>query len=131
MSELLKAVHEMARDLYKAGAMDEITMREIDASCRPEKKMTMHNPPHPGLILKDSLDYLGLSVSKAAKGLGVTRQQLHKVVTGRSSVSPEMALRLEKALGSTAETWLWLQIQYDLFHVCTKNIDIPRMQPKK
>ena len=76
--------------------------------------MTMKNPPHPGLGLRDDLEALGLSVAGAAVGLGVTRQQLYNVLKGKSAISPDMALRLEKALGGTAESWLALQCAYDL-----------------
>ena len=74
----------------------------------------MKNPPHPGEMVGDSLDELGVSISAAARGLGVTRQQLHNVISGRSAVSPEMAVRLEQALGSTADAWLRMQMNYDL-----------------
>lgn len=77
----------------------------------------MKNPPHPGEMIADSLDELGLSVTEAARGLGVTRQQFHRVLSGRSAISPEMAVRLERALGSTAETYLRLQMNYDLARV--------------
>lgn len=78
--------------------------------------MPMKNPPHPGSGLKDDLDALGLSIAKAAKGLGVTRQQLYRVVNGQCAISPEMAVRLEKAVGGTADGWLRMQINYDLAH---------------
>jgi antitoxin HigA-1 len=76
--------------------------------------MTMKNPLHPGRLIRADLDELGVSVAEAAAGLGVTRQQLHRVLSGDSAVSPEMALRLEKAIGSTADFWLRLQMNYDL-----------------
>jgi addiction module HigA family antidote len=79
--------------------------------------MAMKNPPHPGRSIKDDLDALGLSVAEAAKGLGVTRQQLYRVINGESAISPEMALRLEKAIGGTADTWLRMQVNYDLAQV--------------
>jgi antitoxin HigA-1 len=76
----------------------------------------MHDPPHPGEMIKElCLEPLGLSVTDAAKGLGVTRKALSELINGRSGVSPEMALRLEKAFGSTAETWLRMQLEYDLW----------------
>lgn len=78
---------------------------------------TMKNPIHPGLLVKECLDDLGLSVAQAAEALGVTRQQLHKIVAQKSSVTPEMAFRLEKAFGSTADTWLKMQMNYDLAQV--------------
>jgi len=76
--------------------------------------MPMKNPVHPGRLLQDDLDELGLTVAEAAKGLGVTRQQLYNVLSGRSSISPEMALRLEKAVGGSADHWLRMQAAYDL-----------------
>jgi addiction module HigA family antidote len=75
----------------------------------------MKNPVHPGLIvLHDCLEPLGLSVTAGAKVLGVTRQTLAKIVNCKSSISPEMAIRLTKAFGSTEETWLRMQLAYDL-----------------
>ena len=76
--------------------------------------MRMKAPPHPGELVRDAIDELGLSVAKAAAGLGVTRQQLHNVVAGRSGIAPEMALRLEQAFGGSAELWLRMQMNYDL-----------------
>ena len=77
----------------------------------------MKNPPHPGRVVKDAIEELHLSIVGAAEGLGITRQQLHKILAGRSAVTPEMAVRLEKALGSTADTWLRMQMNYDLAQV--------------
>ena len=79
--------------------------------------MTMKNPPHPGRLVADNLTELGLSVAQAAEGLGITRQQLYKVINGDSAISPEMAVRLERAIGSSAEAWLRLQNAYDLAQV--------------
>jgi antitoxin HigA-1 len=77
--------------------------------------MPMKNPPHPGLSVRhDCLVPLGLSVTEAAKKLGVSRKQLSDVVNGRSGISPEMAIRLDKAFGGGAETWLRLQAAFDL-----------------
>lgn len=76
----------------------------------------MHNPPHPGEIIKElCLEPLGLSVTDAAKGLGVTRKALSELLNGHTGVSSEMAIRLEQAFGSTAETWLKMQLEYDLW----------------
>ncbi|MFZ2446822.1 MAG: HigA family addiction module antitoxin [Syntrophobacteraceae bacterium] len=78
--------------------------------------MKMHNPPHPGEIIREQcLAPLGLSVTAAAKGLGVTRKTLSELLNGHSGVSPDMAIRLAKAFGGSAETWLRLQMQYDLW----------------
>ena len=75
----------------------------------------MKNPPHPGRSIRTAcLEPLGLSVTEGAKILGVTRQALNNVVNGKAAISPEMAIRLAKAFGSTAETWLRMQVAYDL-----------------
>ncbi len=80
--------------------------------------MTMSNPPHPGRIVRrQCLEPLGLSVTRAAKGLGVTRQALSDLVNGHAGVSTEMAVRLSKAFGSSPETWLGMQMAYDLWQV--------------
>jgi len=75
----------------------------------------MKNPPHPGRGIRTAcLEPLGLSVTEGAKVLGITRQALNNVVNGKAAISPEMAIRLAKAFGSTAETWLRMQLAYDL-----------------
>lgn len=80
--------------------------------------MTMSNPPHPGgIVRRQCLEPLGLSVTRAAKGLGVTRQALSDLVNGHAGVSTEMAVRLSKAFGSSPETWLGMQMAYDLWQV--------------
>ena len=76
--------------------------------------MSMKNPPHPGRGLRDDIAALGLTVAEAAEALGVTRQQLYNVINGKSAITPEMAIRLEKGVGSTAEAWIRLQSAYDL-----------------
>jgi len=77
--------------------------------------MSMRDPVHPGRIVRcDCLEPLGLSVTEGARVLGVTRQALSNIVNGKSGISPEMAIRLTKAFGSTAETWLRMQLAYDL-----------------
>ncbi len=77
--------------------------------------MPMKNPAHPGRIVRSAgLEPLGLSVTAGAKILGVTRQTLNNVINGKSGISPEMAIRLAKAFGSTAETWLRMQLAHDL-----------------
>ena len=79
--------------------------------------MPMYDPPHPGESLKyDILPELGLSITRAAKGLGVTRQALSDVVNGKAGISIDMALRLSKAFGSTPDTWLRMQMAHDLWH---------------
>lgn len=77
--------------------------------------MPMKKPPHPGLSVRhDCLAPLGLSVSAAARKLGISRKQLSDIVNARAGISPEMAIRLDKAFGGGAETWLRLQAAYDL-----------------
>ena len=77
--------------------------------------MTMKNPPHPGRSIRSAcLEPLGLSISEGAKILGVTRQALNNVIAGKSAISPQMAIRLTRAFGSTEETWLGMQLAYDL-----------------
>ena len=77
----------------------------------------MHNPPHPGETLKeDVLPALGLTVTQAAEQLGVARVTLSRMINGRAAISAEMAIRLAQWLGGSAEIWLRLQLQYDLWH---------------
>ena len=77
--------------------------------------MTMKNPPHPGRIVRqECLEPLGLTVTDAAHKLGVSRIALSELVDGRRGISPEMAIRLAKAFGSTPEVWAGLQMQFDL-----------------
>ena len=93
--------------------------------------MAMHNPPHPGEIVKeDCLEALGLSVTQGAKVLGVTRQALSNLVNRHAGMSPEMAVRLEKAFGGDAETWLRLQMNYDVWQVRERasEIDVERYE---
>jgi addiction module HigA family antidote len=94
--------------------------------------MPMKNPPHPGGLVKDSLDDLGLSIAEGAKGLGVTRQQLYNLVSGKSGISPEMAVRLEKAFGGSANLWLQMQAAHDLARVraLEGTIAVKRLRPK-
>jgi addiction module HigA family antidote len=75
----------------------------------------MKNPPHPGLSVRhDCIEALDLTITEAADILGVTRQTLNNLVNGKAGISPEMAIRLDKAFGGGAETWLRLQMAYDL-----------------
>ncbi len=78
--------------------------------------MLMHNPPHPGEVLKElCLEPLGFSVTDVAKALGVSRKTLSAILNGRSGISPEMAIRLSLAFDTSAESWLNQQVQYDLW----------------
>ncbi len=90
--------------------------------------MGMHNPPHPGEIIKKfCVEPLGLSVTKAAESLGVTRKTFSMLLNGKSGISPEMALRLSKVFGRTPEGWLRLQLQYDLWKA-KQNVDIDHLE---
>ncbi len=76
----------------------------------------MYNPPHPGEIIKKlCLEPLNISVTATAKALGVSRKTLSSIINGHAGISPEMAIRLSIAFGTTAESWLQQQIQYDLW----------------
>ncbi len=87
----------------------------------------MKNPSHPGRLVRTMcLEPLGISVTDAAKALGVTRQALNNLVNQKTGVSAEMAVRLSKAFGSTPEMWMRLQIGYELAHVRRKNIKVKR-----
>jgi antitoxin HigA-1 len=79
--------------------------------------MPMKNPNHPGDLIRDCLNELKTNVTDAAKALGVTRATLSRVLNGQAGVSPEMAVRLEKSIGSSASFWLRLQLNYDLAHI--------------
>jgi len=95
--------------------------------------MPMKNPPHPGGLIGGDIEALGLTVARAAKALGVTRQQLYNVINGKSAISAEMAVRLEKAIGGPADFWLRLQSNYDLAQVRLRNekVKIKRLWPKR
>ena len=93
--------------------------------------MIMHNPPHPGEVIRElCLEPLGISVTDAAKGLRVTRKALSELLNGRSGVSPSMALRLGIAFDSTPESWLNMQQQYDLYRA-RKNPALRRVKRLK
>ena len=94
--------------------------------------MSMKNPPHPGLSVRhDCLEPLGLSVTEAAKRLGVSRKQLSAIVNGHAGISPEMAIRFDKAFGGGASTWYRLQAAYDLAQAMKQadRIRIERLSP--
>ncbi len=94
--------------------------------------MPMKSPPHPGLSVRhDCLEPLGLSVTEAAQRLGVSRKQLSDVVNGRSGISPEMAIRLDKAFGGGAATWYRLQAAYDVAQALKQadRINVERLAP--
>ncbi len=79
--------------------------------------MLMHNPPHPGEVIKElCIEPLGLTVTAAAKALGVSRKTLSSIINGKAGISPEMAVRLSIAFDTSAESWVNQQSQYDLWH---------------
>ena len=87
--------------------------------------MPMKHPPHPGRIVRqDCIEPLGLTITEAARVLGVTRQALNNVVNAKAGISPEMAVRLSKAFGGSAEMWVRLQSNYDLAQVRLEDIDV-------
>ena len=90
--------------------------------------MPMKRPAHPGKLIKHSIEASGLSLTDAAKRLGVTRQTLSRVINGRTALSPEMAVRVSKAFGSTVEHWMRMQLAYDLVAVeeTAKTIKVKR-----
>lgn len=91
----------------------------------------MHNPPHPGEIIREfCIDPMHLSVTDAAKALGVTRKTLSSLLNGRSGISPEMALRLSLVFGRSAESWMKLQLQYDLWQA-EKKVDLSDLKKIK
>jgi addiction module HigA family antidote len=90
----------------------------------------MHNPPHPGEVLQDTVLAEGrISVTEFARKLGVSRVALSRVVNGRAAVSADMALRLAAALGGSAESWLTMQAAYDLWQASRKHA--PKVQRLK
>ena len=92
--------------------------------------MPMKNPPHPGGFVRDEcIEPLGLTITQAAAALGVTRVTLSELVNGRRGISPEMAVRLSKAFGGSAESWLVQQAQYDLAQVKAERIKVKRLEP--
>jgi len=90
--------------------------------------MAMKNPSHPGEIIKDCLEGIELNVTKGAEALGVTRATLSRILNAKANVSPEMAVRLSKAFGSTVEFWMRLQFNFDLAQIEKKapNIHVKR-----
>jgi addiction module HigA family antidote len=91
----------------------------------------MKAPAHPGGLIRDNIDELGLSVAEAAKGLGVTRQQLYRLINGQHGVTPDMAIRLEQAFGGSADSWMRMQVNFDLARARAKNAPaLQRLAPK-
>lgn len=95
--------------------------------------MMMKNPVHPGRIIRTCIEDLELSITDAAKVLGVSRPTLSSLINGHAGVSPEMAIRLYKAFGGTPEGWLRMQTAYDLAQaqINADSIKIERYEPKR
>ena len=92
--------------------------------------MLMHNPPHPGEVIKElCLDPLGLTVTAAAEALGVSRKTLSAMLNGKAGISPEIAIRLSIAFDTSAESWLTQQAQYELWHAeqHRKDLNVKRL----
>jgi addiction module HigA family antidote len=105
--------HKGLKRLYGTGSLQGVN------------NMVMYDPPHPGEVIKElCLQPLGLTVTDAARGLGISRKTLSALLNGRFGVSPEMAIRLSKAFGGSAESWLIQQAQYDLWQVMQKADEI-------
>ena len=91
--------------------------------------MRMKTPPHPGsVVLRDCIEPLALSITDAAAALGVTRTTLSELVNGKRGISPEMAVRLSKVFGGSAESWLVQQVQYDLAHFDADRLKLKRLE---
>ena len=94
-----------------------------------ERHMTMKNPPHPGgVVLRECIEPLGLTITEAAKALDVTRNTLSELVNEKRGISPEMAVRLSKVFGGTEEGWLLQQAQYDLAQVRRDRLKLKRLE---
>ena len=94
--------------------------------------MPMHDPPHPGeMVREDCIQFLGLSIEEAAQGLGMTPEEVSDLVNCRIGVSTEMGIRLSKAFGSTPETWLGVQMAYDLWQAreYAEKLEVRRLAP--
>jgi antitoxin HigA-1 len=101
----------------------------VDYHRRRRLTMPMKNPPHPGgLVLRQCIEPLGLSITDAAAALGVTRTTLSELVNKKRGISPEMAVRLSKVFGGSAESWLTQQAHYDLAQVHADRIKLKRLQ---
>ena len=101
----------------------------VDYTLERNQAMTMKNPPHPGgVVLRQCIEPLGLTITDAATALGVTRNTLSELVNGKRGISPEMAVRLAKVFGGTEDGWLVQQAQYDLAQVQRDRIKLKRLQ---
>jgi addiction module HigA family antidote len=100
----------------------------ISITIQGDRIMPMKNPPHPGgFVLRQCIEPLGLTITQAAAALGVTRTTLSELVNQKRGISPEMAVRLSKVFGGSAETWLTQQAHYDLAQVRADRIKLKRL----
>ncbi len=89
----------------------------------------MHNPPHPGEVMKKlCMEPLNLTVAATARALGISRKTLSEIVNGRAGISPEMAVRLSVAFDTTPESWLTQQMQYDLWELRRKRLKVKHLR---
>src|SRR5271166_1051807 len=104
-------------------------MLTMSITTERNQPMTMKNPPHPGgVVLRECIEPLGLTITAAAEALGVTRNTLSELVNGKRGISPEMAVRLSQVFGGTADGWLVQQAQYDLAQVRRDRIKLKRLE---
>src|SRR5947199_7146076 len=101
----------------------------MSITTKKNRPMTMKNPPHPGLVVwQECIEPSGLNITDAAAALGVTRNTLSELVNEKRGISPEMAVRLSKVFGGSAESWLTQQAQYELAHIPAGRIKLKRLQ---
>jgi len=101
----------------------------MSITTKKNQPMTMKNPPHPGLVvLQECIEPLGLTITRAAEALGVTRNTLSELANGKRGISPEMAVRLSKVFGGAEEGWLMQQAQYDLAQVRRDRLKLRRLK---
>jgi addiction module HigA family antidote len=101
----------------------------MSTTTKKNQPLTMKNPPHPGLVvLQECIEPLGLTITDAAAALGVTRTTLSELVNEKRGISPEMAVRLSKVFGGSAQSWLVQQAQYDLAHVRADRMKLKRLE---
>ena len=101
----------------------------MSITTKRKQLVTMKNPPHPGLVvLQECTEPLGLTITRAAEALGVTRNTLSELANGKRGISPEMAVRLSKVFGGTEEGWLVQQAQYDLAQVRRDRLKLRRIE---
>jgi addiction module HigA family antidote len=117
------------RVIFRFAEGDALDVDYVDYNRKEGCTMAMKNPPHPGgFVLRQCIEPLGLTITDAAAALGVTRTTLSELVNGKRGISPEMAVRLSKVFGGSAESWLTQQAHYDLAHVRADRIKLKRLE---